>query len=116
MALSKHAVNGTTAPQTLKFAAFVQHQPSVILVDSRISHNFISESLASQFSPLTRLAKPMTVKVADGAQLFCTHEVINCSLTVQGQLFTTTFKVLPLTCYDAILGMEWPEAYSPMQI
>jgi len=47
MALSKHAVNGTTAPHTLKFAAFVQHQPSVILVDSGSSHNFISESLAS---------------------------------------------------------------------
>jgi len=58
----------------------------------------------------------MTVKVADGAQLFCTHEAVNCSWSVHGQLFTTTFKVLPLTCYDAILGMEWLEAYSPMQI
>lgn len=93
-----------------------EHQPSVILVNSGSSHNLISESLASQFSPLTRLAKPMTVKVADGAQLFCTHEVVNCSWSVHGQLFTTTFKVLPLTCYDAILGMEWLEAYSPMQI
>lgn len=62
------------------------------------------------------MAKPMTVKVADGAQLLCTHEIVNCSWSVQGHLFTTTFKVLPLSCYDAILGMEWLETFSPMQI
>jgi len=58
----------------------------------------------------------MIVKVANGATLLCTHEVVNCSWSVQGHLFTTTFKILPLTCYDAILGREWLETHSPMQI
>ena len=53
----------------------------------------------------------MTVKVVDGAQLFCTHEAVNCSWSVHGQLFTTTFKVLPLTCYDAILGIQWKQKW-----
>jgi len=58
----------------------------------------------------------MSVKVADGATLACSHEVVNCSWTAQGVMFTTTFKILPLQCYDAILGMEWLETFSPMQI
>ena len=52
----------------------------------------------------------------DGATLVCSHEVVNCSWTAQGVMFTTTFKILPLQCYDAILGMEWLETFSPMQI
>jgi len=58
----------------------------------------------------------MSVKVADGATLACSHEVVNCSWTAQGVMFTTTFKILPLQCYDAILGMEWLETFIPMQI
>jgi hypothetical protein len=58
----------------------------------------------------------MAVRVADGAMLQCTHEVVNCSWSVNGNLFNTTFKILPLQCYDAILGMEWLESFSPMQI
>lgn len=54
--------------------------------------------------------------MADGATLLCTHEIVNYSWSVQGHLFTNTFKLLPLTCYDAILGMEWLETHSPMQI
>lgn len=58
----------------------------------------------------------MTMKVADGATMQCTHEIVNCSWSVQGHLFTNTFKILPLSCYDAILGMEWLETFSPMQM
>lgn len=116
MALSEHAISGTTAAHTLKFSAFIQNIPSVILVDSGSSHNFISEHLASKLQPWTPLPRTMTVKVADGAQLQCTHELVNCSWSVQGHLFTTTFKILPLGCYDAILSMEWLETFRPMQI
>jgi hypothetical protein len=58
----------------------------------------------------------MIVKVADGATMQCTHEIANCSWSVQGHLFINTFKILPLSCYDAILGMEWLETFSPMQM
>jgi hypothetical protein len=116
MTLSEHAISGTTAAHTLKFSAFIQNIPSVILVDYGSSHNFISEHLASKLQPWTPLPRTMTVKVVDGAQLQCTHELVNCSWSVQGHLFTTTSKILPLGCYDAILGMEWLETFSPMQI
>jgi len=72
--------------------------------------------MAADLHPWTPLKHSMSVKAADGATLVCSHEVVNCSWTAQGVMFTTTFKILPLQCYDAILGMEWPETFSPMQI
>lgn len=85
-------------------------------MDSGSSHNFISEALVVKLTPWTALPHSMAVKVADGAMLQCTHEVVNCSWSVNGELFNTTFKILPLQCYDAILGMEWLESFSPIQI
>jgi hypothetical protein len=116
MALSEHALKGLVASHTLKFAASIQNFQSIILVDSGSSHNFISEALAAKLTPWIALPHSMAVRVADGAMLQCTHEVVNCSWSVKGQLFNTTFKILPLQCYDAIIGMEWLESFSPMQI
>lgn len=117
MALSEHALKGISAPHTLKLAASIHNFKSIVLVDSRSSHNFISEHLASQLSPWTPLPHSMTVRVADGAALRYSHEIMNCSWSVNGTLFTTTFKILPLDCYDASsVGMEWLESLSPMQV
>jgi len=116
MALSEHALKGISAPHTLKLAASIHNFKSIVLVDSGSSHNFISEHLASQLSPWTPLPHSMTVRVVDGAALRCSHEIVNFSWSVNGTLFTTTFKILPLDCYDAILGMEWLESLSPMQV
>jgi len=78
MALSDHAVKGTSAPHTLKLHAFIHRQAAIILVDSGSSHNFISEHVAAGLQPWTPIANPMLVKVADGTLLKCTHEVTNC--------------------------------------
>jgi hypothetical protein len=96
MALSHQAVNGTTAAHTLKLHAYIQQQQAIILVDSGSSHNFISEHMAANLHPWTPLKHSTSVKVADGATITCTHEVVNCSWTAQGIMFTTTFKILPL--------------------
>ncbi|WVZ83774.1 hypothetical protein U9M48_030879 [Paspalum notatum var. saurae] len=39
-----------------------------------------------------------------------------CPWVIQGVQFSTSFKILPLNCYDAILGMEWIEQFSPMSV
>lgn len=53
--------------------------------------------------------------MANGSILMCTHEV-QCTWMVQGVQFQTIFRILPLQCYDAILGMDWLEQFSPMQV
>ena len=58
----------------------------------------------------------MEVRVANGSILLCTHEIQNCQLVIQGHCFSVNLKVLPLQCYDTILGMDWLESFSPMDI
>jgi hypothetical protein len=63
MALSDHAAKGTTAAHTLRLNAYIQEKPSIILVDSGSSHNFISERVAANLQPWTPLQHSLSVRV-----------------------------------------------------
>jgi hypothetical protein len=58
----------------------------------------------------------LCVRVANGTVLQCSVELPQASWSVQDLNFCTTFKVLPLPFYDAILGMDWLEQLSPMTV
>jgi len=115
MALSAQAIQGTCAGKTIKLTTHFAKHKAVVLLDSGSSHNFISEQLAACLPNWQLLQKPLQVKVANGSVLICTHEV-TCNWLVQGVQFETTFRILPLQCYDAILGMDWLEQFNPMQV
>lgn len=115
-ALSAHALSGTEAHKTLKQNGKLGKQRVVLLVDSGSSTNFISEQLANSLTNWTPLVSPLKVKVADGRTLLCTHEISNCVVVIQGIRFSVPLKILPLGCYDIILGMQWLENHSPMTV
>lgn len=116
MSISAHAANGTYANKTVKLKGFLQQHKAAILIDSGSSHSFISEQLATLLPNWKELPKPINVRIANGGLLTCTHEITVCTWTVQGIQFQTSFKILPLKCYDAILGMDWLEKFSPMEV
>jgi len=88
----------------------------VILIDFGSSHNFVSENLASRWRNWTALESPMQVRVANGQVLNCTHEVTACPMWISGYAFKLPLKILPLHCYDVILGIDWLEQHSPMEV
>jgi hypothetical protein len=53
--------------------------------------------------------------VAGGGILQGDEEIPECEWNCQGFSFRTTLKVLPLQCYDVILGMQWLEQLGLMQ-
>ena len=114
LALSQCALTGNSAPRTVQFSGTGQGIPLHILLDSSNSTSFISESVATQLSQVSVKQSPCQVSIAGGGTL--TSAVI--LLTVQwsiGQLcFTSDLRVLPLTAFDMILGMDWLESFSPM--
>jgi hypothetical protein len=77
-----------------------------MLVDSGSSHSFISEALAVAW-PQVHRCRPMQVKIANGAMIHCDLSVLDYVWQVQGTEFATTLRLLPLGCYDIILGMDW---------
>ena len=62
------------------------------------------------------LSPPLKVMVVDGSQLLCSNQFQNLVWTVQSHDFVSQAKVLPLSSYELIVGMDWLASYSPMNI
>ncbi|CAD6334945.1 unnamed protein product [Miscanthus lutarioriparius] len=90
MAISLQALNGIEGSRTIRLRANV-----------------------SPWQPLSQL---VTVRVANGEVLSCTHELRDQVWGTQGHSFSTTLKNIPIRGYDIILGMDWLETHSPMKI
>jgi hypothetical protein len=99
----------------MKLMGQIQGHDVLILIDSGSTNNFISAFLAAQLQGVQKLSKPVKVKVAGGGLLQGDLEVPNCKWICQGNAFNTSFKALPLQCYDVILGMQWLKQFGLMQ-
>jgi len=116
MAISVQAVRGTDSETTIRLRGFISGQEAYMLVDSGSTHCFISEAAAAKIQGKRALSVPVQVRVANGNIIQCTHELPDQVWLLQGKSFRSTFKILPIDSYDAILGMDWLGKHSPMQI
>ena len=116
MHLSVAAVAGARSPKTFCLSGDIQGNPLSILLDSGSSHSFVSMALAGSLSGVQQLSPAVTVQVANGAVLSCDSHIPAASWSVQGYSFTTDLKLLPLSSYDMILGLDWMSHFSPMQV
>lgn len=114
--ISRAAVQGSVAPETIRLQGLVQQQQVLMLVDSVSSHSFISADLAVRLQGVCVTSNVLKVKIADGGQLLCNQAIAKCKRSVQEHKFCTDLKVLPLGCYDMIIGMDWLEQNSPMDV
>jgi hypothetical protein len=109
MSISTQAVNGLEHTNSMRLQGVIQGREVIILIDSGSSDNFISSRLAKQLCGVQALQKPVRLKVAGGGVLQGDKELPQCEWRCQGNTFVTDVKVLPLQCYDMILGMKWLE-------
>jgi hypothetical protein len=116
MAISMHAIRGTDSSKTVRMVGNLCGKEVIILIDSGSTHNFISESLALIWRNWNELQSPMQVRVANGQILTCSHEITACHVWISGYAFKLPLKILPLHCYDVILGIDWLEQHSPMEV
>jgi hypothetical protein len=80
----------------------IQRKDAIIRIDSRSSTSLLSETLASELKGAAPVHRSVKVKVANGAVMQGNLGFPECHTT-----FVTSFKVIPLECYDAIIGMDW---------
>jgi hypothetical protein len=116
LSVSVSAVSGPSSPHTVQLQGTCQGHSISILVDSGSSLSFVNTALAAQLSGVSLMPSPMTVKVADGGHIQCSHILKAAEWTVQGYTFYTDFRVFPLSTYDVVIGMDWLEQFSPMKI
>lgn len=116
MSLSQAAVEKAHNPKTMQFLGSIQGVDLLVLLDSGSSHSFVSSQVADQLQGLTLLPQVLSVQVANGSRLQCTHEMVQTTWSLGGCEFQTTLRVLPLQTYDLIVGMDWLEQYNPMWV
>ncbi|CAD6238507.1 unnamed protein product [Miscanthus lutarioriparius] len=116
MHLSVAAVVGSASPKTFSLSGHIQGHHLSILVDSGSSHTFLNSVLAQSLTGIKDLPSPVQVQVANGAILQCTSFLPDAHWSVQGCSFVTDLKLLPLSSYDMILGLDWLASFSPMQV
>jgi hypothetical protein len=106
LALYEADVAGVEAPRTLKIKSSIQHLHVLVLIDSGSSHSFISEQVANQLHGVTRVVKPAKVQVVNGNIIQSSAELLQAECPIQGFVFCSDLKVLPLHNFDMVVGME----------
>ena len=90
--------------------------PAHVLVDSGSSSSFISNITAAKLHQQDSVSLSSCVQVVGGGVLQSSLLLRQVQWIVGSCSFRTDFWVLSLGNFDAILGMDWLEAYSPMQV
>ena len=60
--------------------------------------------------------KPLSVRVANGESMSCSTYIQAAVWSIDHYQFQHDSKVLPLSTYDVILGMDWLQLFSPMKV
>ena len=116
VAISKATALGACAARTIWFSGTVAGHPTLILIDSGSPSSFLNESLAAKLSSAVLTPQSTQVQVASGGLLQSFGILRNVPWTLDQCTFHSDFRVLPLTAFDAIVGMDWLAAFSPMHV
>ena len=114
LALSKAAFGSAESGHAICFAGSIQSHAVSVLIDSGSSASFISVSLATKLVDVSVMPVPSTVRVAGCGLLQSSQLLVHVPWTIEHVTFVTDFRVLQLTSYDLIVGMDWLEKFSPM--
>ena len=115
MAISKAAEGRTARSKAFQLVVILQGQQKTFLVDSGSTHSFVDTATANILTGV-QTCSAMKVRVASGEIMSCSSFMPNCKWLVQGVQFEHDLKILPLSCYDGILGMDWLAKHSPMTV
>ncbi|KAL4347696.1 hypothetical protein GQ457_17G018840 [Hibiscus cannabinus] len=105
--LSLNAMWGATNVETMKILVTMGDQQFIALLDSGISHNFISWTIVKQLKLGVIRRNQLKVVVADGNWMKTMGECKAIDWMVQGTRFSADFLVLPLKNCDMVLGVQW---------
>lgn len=81
----------------------------MILLDSGSVGSFINDQLAEKLSNQVQPYSASQFMTADGTPMLCDKHIPNLQWTTQGHTFVSLVGILPLKCYDMILGQDWLE-------
>jgi len=112
--VSLHAVAGLRRNDTMQIHLTVCGVPLVALLDSGLTHNFISEEAAKRTDLPLQLRPGMTATVANGERISCVGAIRRAAFSVDDELFNSDLFVLPFAGSDIVLGTQWLATLGPI--
>lgn len=104
------------AARTLQFRGQLHSVPVLLLLDSGSNSSFISKQVVDSLSLETHQCRNLSVQVANG-EIMCYNSLVPKVQWSMGQYQVQhDLKVLSLSTYDIILGMDWLQLFSPMKV
>ena len=111
-------VKGKRTRRSLRLKGTLQGKPCDFLIDSGATGDFISVAFIERYhldSGCKPLTSPLTVEMADGGVYTSSRAITDMVIVSEDKEFNCRrdLLVLPLSGYDAILGMPWLEDVNP---
>ena len=103
--ITLHALTRWTTPKTMRITAKICAHDVIVLIDSGLTHNFISEHMANLLHLPVVPTQPFTVRVANGENLKCQGRFEEVQIDLHDTIFSLTLYSLPLTGLDVVLGI-----------
>lgn len=114
--LSINSAVGLSSPRTMKLRGTIQGVEMIVLIDSRASHNLISERLAAQLGLRGQETMRYRVLVAGGVTVAGKGMIQGVELQIQGCIIQTSFLPLELGIADVIWGVQWLDTLGKMWV
>jgi hypothetical protein len=107
--ITLHALASWTPPKTMRVSAKMGSHEVMVIIDNGLTHNFISNHLASMLRLPVIPTESFHVRVANGERLTCQGRYDKVQVELQGTTFYLIFFSLPLTGLNLVLGVHWLE-------
>ncbi|WVZ96404.1 hypothetical protein U9M48_042044, partial [Paspalum notatum var. saurae] len=116
MVVDSASVPSSLKRKTMRLHGKIGSRDILVLVDSGSVGTFISASLASQLEYKPQSCVQTQYVAADGSPMLCSQHIPYLQWWCQGHTFTSDVGILPLQCFDMIVGEDWLENCSPMWV
>jgi hypothetical protein len=85
-------------------------------LDSGSSSSFINQKLVLTLPILPVSCQTVAVRMANGEFMQCSSYLLEAIWNIHQYKFVHVLKILPISHYDIILGMNWLQLFSPMKV
>ncbi|XP_019181671.1 PREDICTED: uncharacterized protein LOC109176731 [Ipomoea nil] len=110
------AMLGGEGLSTIKLLGKVGKKKLIILVDTGSTHSFLDPVVIQSLKTVTYKTNPLYVTVANGQTIMCEEACSELSWTMQGEEFQRDFRLLRMGGCDMVLGIDWLDQFSPIQL
>lgn len=110
--ITLHALSSNSGNNTIRVLGMVSGKILRILIDSDSINNFLDPQAAKMVKASLIQTPPIVVSIVDGFKVTSSQQYKGLKWSIQGEEFSTDFRILPSEGIDVVLGVQWLKLFS----